>query len=77
MVGGALVLLGWSRFIGAGLLVIFLLPTAFLMHPFWKESDPAVKQNEMAHFLKVLALAGAALLIAYYGGTYWPMSFGG
>jgi len=77
LAGGALVLLGWSRFIGAGLLVIFLLPTAFLMHAFWKETDPMVKQNEMAHFLKVLALAGAALLVAYYAGNSWPMSLGG
>ncbi len=76
-VGGALVLLGWSRFIGAGMLVIFLVPTAFIMHPFWKETDAMTKMNEMVHFMKDLALAGAALFIAYYGGSQWPMSLGG
>ena len=76
-VGGVLVLLGWHRFVGAGLIVIFLLLTATLMHSFWKETDPTAKQNEMAHFMKDLAMAGAALLIALYAGTRWPMSLGG
>jgi uncharacterized membrane protein YphA (DoxX/SURF4 family) len=77
VIGGALVLIGWTRFIGAGLLVLFLLPTAFLMHPFWKETDQMAKQNEMAHFMKDVSLAGAALLIAYYAGPWWPLSLGG
>ncbi len=77
VVGGVLVLLGWHRFIGAGLIAIFLLLTAVLMHSFWKETDPTAKQNEMAHFMKDLSMAGAALLIAFYAGTHWPMSLGG
>ncbi len=76
MVGGVLVLLGWHRFIGAGLIAVFLLPTAMLMHAFWKETDPAARMNEMAHFMKDMAMAGAALLIAFYSGTVWPMSLG-
>lgn len=72
--GGLMVATGWSRFIGAGLLAIFLLLTALLMHPFWKEADEQAKMNEMTHFLKDLALCGAALLIAYYAGDPWPMS---
>lgn len=75
--GGVFVALGWHRFIGAGLIALFLVPTAFFMHAFWKETDPEAKQNEMAHFMKDLALAGAALFIAYYGGYAWPMSLGG
>ena len=75
--GGVLILIGWTRFIGAGLLCLFLFPTAFLMHPFWKETDPATKQNEMAHFMKDLSLAGSALLLAYYAGGWWPWSLGG
>ena len=77
LIGGILILIGWTRFIGAGLLFLFLVPTAFLIHPFWKETDPTAKQNEMAHFMKDLALAGTALLIAYYAGGWWPMSLGG
>lgn len=75
--GGIFVVIGWTRFIGAGLLVIFLVPTAFMMHPFWKEQDPVMRANETAHFMKDLALAGAALLVAYYAGWDWPMSVGG
>jgi uncharacterized membrane protein YphA (DoxX/SURF4 family) len=77
LIGGVLVLIGWTRFVGAGLLFLFLLPTAILMHPFWKETDPMAKQNEMAHFMKDVGLAGAALLIAYYAGPWWPLSLGG
>lgn len=75
-VGGALVLLGWHRFIGAGLLVIFLLPTTYYMHAFWKESDPMMKANERAHFLKNVSMVGAALLIAFYAREPWPLSVG-
>jgi len=72
--GGAMLVLGWHRFIGASLLVLFLIPTAFMMHPFWKETDPQASMNEMAHFMKTIALAGAAMLIAFYASMPWPMS---
>ncbi|RKN42991.1 DoxX family membrane protein [Streptomyces hoynatensis] len=49
--------------LGALLLLIFLLPTAFLMHNFWAVADPAARQNDMLHFHKDLALAGAALVM--------------
>lgn len=74
LAAGVAIMLGWHRFIAAGLLFVFLLSTAVLMHPFWKEEDPQAKMNEMTHFLKDLALAGAALLVAYYAGEPWPMS---
>ena len=77
LAGGLSIAMGWRRFIGAGLLVLFLVPTAFMMHAFWKETDPTRKALEMGHFMKNLALAGAALLIAYYAGPFWPMSVGG
>jgi uncharacterized membrane protein YphA (DoxX/SURF4 family) len=77
LVGAVLVVLGWHRFIGAGLLFLFLASTAFIMHGFWKVTDPMARAGERAHFLKDLALAGAALLVAYYAGWSWPMSLGG
>ncbi len=77
IVGSLLIALGWHRFIGAGLLVVFLLPTAFIMHAFWKETDPMARMGEKVHFLKDLALVGAALFVAYYSGWSWPMSLGG
>jgi uncharacterized membrane protein YphA (DoxX/SURF4 family) len=77
LVGASLIILGWHRFIGAGLLVLFLLPVAFTMHAFWKETDPMARMNEMSHFQKDLGLAGAAMLVAYYSGQSWPFSLGG
>jgi len=69
LVGGLLVLLGLWMDLGALLLVVFLVPTAFMMHGFWKETDPMAKQTEMVAFQKDIALAGAALIIfALYAG---------
>jgi putative oxidoreductase len=71
LVGGLMVLLGLWADLGALLLVVFLVPTAMLMHPFWKESDPAAKMQEQIQFQKDIALAGGALiafaLFAYAG----------
>jgi putative oxidoreductase len=63
LVGALMIVLGLWADLGALLLVVFLLPTAFLMHAFWKETDAQARQQEMIHFQKDLALAGAALLI--------------
>jgi putative oxidoreductase len=61
VLGGLSVLLGVWGDLGALLLLVFLLPTAFLMHAFWRETDPTAKQTEMVQFNKDIALAGAAL----------------
>jgi putative oxidoreductase len=63
LVGGLSVLLGIWGDLGSLLLVLFLLSTAFLIHGFWKESDPMSKQMEMVQFNKDLALAGASLAL--------------
>ncbi|MEV6772997.1 DoxX family protein [Nocardia sp. NPDC051030] len=63
VLGGLSVLLGVWADLGALLLFIFLLPTAFLMHAFWKETDPQAKQTEMISFNKDVALAGASLML--------------
>lgn len=69
LAGGLMVLLGIWMDLGALLLVLFLIPTAILMHAFWKETDPMTKQTEMISFQKDIALAGAALTIfALYAG---------
>jgi putative oxidoreductase len=75
--GGLTVLLGWHRYIGGGLLVIGMMGSAFVRNAFWRESDPAARANALTHFLKDLALAGAALFVAMYSGPSWPFSLGG
>uniref|UniRef100_UPI0033656300 DoxX family protein n=1 Tax=Intrasporangium sp. TaxID=1925024 RepID=UPI0033656300 len=63
LLGGISVLLGLWGDLGSLFLVIFLLPTALLMHSFWKESEPMAKQMEMVQFNKDVALAGGALVL--------------
>jgi putative oxidoreductase len=71
LAGGFSVLLGFHPRIGTWLLVLFLVPAAFTAHKFWGIGDPMNAANQKAHFLKNIALAGAALLIAWFGtGPY-------
>jgi len=62
LLGGAMVLLGIWADLGALLIAAFLLPTAFVMHAFWKIEDPQARQGDMIHFQKDIALCGAALI---------------
>jgi uncharacterized membrane protein YphA (DoxX/SURF4 family) len=61
--GGLMVLLGIWADLGALLLAIFLLPTAVLIHGFWKEKDPQSRMMETVQFGKDTALAGASLML--------------
>jgi len=63
LLGGLSVLLGIWPDLGALLLFLFLVPTAFLMHGFWKETDPQARMTEQIQFLKDLSLAGASLML--------------
>ena len=63
VLGGIYIALGFYADLGALLIAVFLIPTAFLMHAFWKESDTTAKSNERIAFFKDLSLAGAALII--------------
>ncbi len=75
LLGGLYIVLGFYADLGALLIAIFLIPTAFLMHNFWKESDATAKQNETIAFFKDLALAGAALIIfavLHAGANFGP-----
>jgi putative oxidoreductase len=70
IVGGLMVLLGVWADLGALLLVVFLLPTAVLMHGFWRETEAQARQLEMTQFMKDTALGGAALMLfAFFAAT--------
>ena len=65
--GGLSILLGYKARLGAWLIIIFLIPTTFIMHQFWLVEDP---QHSMMHnycFWKNIGLIGAALMLAYFG----------
>ncbi len=59
-----MILLKWHPLWGFGLLAIFLVPAAFLIHNYWVETEPMQRGNQRAHFGKNLALAAACLLLA-------------
>ena len=63
LAGGISILFGIWADLGALLLVVFLVPTAVLMHGFWAETDPQARMMEMNQFSKDLGLAGAALML--------------
>jgi uncharacterized membrane protein YphA (DoxX/SURF4 family) len=66
LLGGLSVLLGVEIETGTLLLVLFLVPAAIYMHPFWGVADPMQAATQRAHFMKNLSLAGAALLLCYF-----------
>lgn len=65
-VGGIMVLFNFEIFYGSLLIFLFLIPTSFMMHAFWKLQDPGMKQVQQIMFTKNLSLAGAALMIMYF-----------
>ena len=66
IVGGLLIVLGYKAKWGAWLIVAFLIPVTFMMHAFWKETDPMQKQMQMAMFLKNISMLGGAFLITWF-----------
>ena len=63
IIGGLYVALGIFADLGALLLAIFLILSAFMMHNFWTIQDEQAKQGETINFFKNISLAGAALII--------------
>lgn len=61
--GAILILFDVLMIYGAALILLFLVPTAFIMHGFWKVEDPGMKQMQQIQFMKNIALAGASLMI--------------
>jgi putative oxidoreductase len=62
-IGALAVLLGVYAQYGVLLLIAFLIPTTFIMHAFWKETDPMAKMNEQVAFFKNLGLIGGGLFL--------------
>ena len=73
IVGGLLIVLGYKAKLGAWLIVAFLIPVTFIMHAFWKETDPNQMQMQISNFLKNISMLGGAFLIIWFGAG--PLSF--
>lgn len=67
LAGGLSVLLGWYAWISAWPLAAALLVSAFARHRFWGRGDRGYDSRELSQFFQHVALAGAALLITYFG----------
>lgn len=64
--GGLFVLLGIREKLGAGLLLIFLVPTTILLHQFWFIEGSA-REMETMLFLKNLAIMGGLIMVVLHG----------
>ncbi|HYX89642.1 MAG TPA: DoxX family protein [Gaiellaceae bacterium] len=78
LAGGILIALGVWADLGALLIAAFLVPVAYYMHGFWRFDDPEARQAQMAHFMKNVSLAGAALalfaLYQQFGDRLWMLT---
>ena len=63
IVGGTSMLLGLKPKLGALAILGFLAGVSPIMHDFWRNEDPNERTNNMASFMKNLALAGGALAL--------------
>lgn len=55
------------------LVLVFLLPTTFTMHAFWRERDANLRMSEMINFMKNMAIIGATLMLMALS-TNWALS---
>lgn len=74
LIGGLGIIFGVYVKIAVFVLVLFLAPASFIMHPFWKDSDANMKMMNMINFNKNMALIGAALMALAISAP-WPLSF--
>jgi putative oxidoreductase len=73
LAGGLSVASGYKTKWGAWLLVGFLVPVTFMMHAYWKLSDPVEIHIQQANFAKNISMLGAAILLTQFGAG--PVSF--
>ncbi len=76
LLGGLSIILGFWPVVGSILLIVFLVVAAVMVHNFWTHTDATARANDLAHFMKNLALAGTALALMGIP-TPWPLSLGG
>ncbi len=69
LAGALMILLNWWPRLGGWLLVLFLIPVTIVVHGYemLHAEDEVIRLLQQAHFLKGIALTGAALLITQLG----------
>lgn len=71
--GGLSILLGVRPLWGVVLVSAFLLPVTFVIHQYWKHTDPMMRINDQVNFMKNIALLGGAWMLVMIPEP-WPMS---
>ncbi len=64
---GVAVLIGFQTKIAAWLLFLYMIPITLLFHNFWALPAGMERVDNMAHFMKNLAIMGGLLLLASFG----------
>ncbi len=63
-IGGLTMILGIYPDVGIAALVLFFVPVTVIMHAFWADSDPTMRQIDLVNFGKNVALLGSSLMFA-------------
>jgi putative oxidoreductase len=66
-------ILGIYPDLGIAALVLFLVPVTVMMHAFWSDTDPMIRQMNVVNFTKNIALLGSGLMFAVVPRP-WPYS---
>ncbi len=72
LAGAAMILFNWRARLGGWLLALFLVPVTVLVHGYemLHADTEAMRLMQQAHFLKGIALTGAALLVTQLGAAH-------
>ena len=73
ILGGASILLGVRPHWGIVLTSLFLIPVTFVMHQYWKHTDPMMRINDQVNFMKNVAILGATWIMLLVPQP-WPVS---
>lgn len=72
VLGGLAVLVGFKTRIAAWILFLYMIPTTLVFHNFWAMTG-IQQQDNMAHFMKNVAIMGALLLLAAGASTAYSI----
>lgn len=75
LLGGLGILLGVYVQLAVLFIAVFLIAVSFIMHNYWRDTDPNMKMSDMVNFMKNMALLGAALALLAIP-TPWSYSLG-
>ena len=62
VVGGAMLATGHLPRLTSWALAATLVPTTFVGHAFWQQSDPTARKNQSVHFFKNVSMIGGLLM---------------